>query len=125
GGEDGLVGALRAVGVQAEAAERGETSSHAGAALLLDVAAAGRSTDVAADAHAAAWLVLEHVQAWLAEDHPVDERLTIVTHGAIAARPGEDVADLAGAAVWGLVRSAQLESFGRLTLVDIDDEEAR
>ncbi|MGI3199788.1 SpnB-like Rossmann fold domain-containing protein [Streptomyces sp. GLT-R25] len=34
-----------------------------------------------------------------------------VTRGAVAL-PGEDVADLAGAAVWGLVRSAQSEDPG-------------
>ena len=34
--------------------------------------------------------------------------------------PGEDVTDLAGAAVWGLVRSAQTEHPGRIVLVDSD-----
>ena len=36
------------------------------------------------------------------------------------ALPGEDVTDLAGAAVWGLVRSAQTEHPGRIVLVDTD-----
>ncbi|REZ75591.1 hypothetical protein DSL50_18000, partial [Mycobacterium tuberculosis] len=39
--------------------------------------------------------------------------------GAVAL-PGEDVTDLAGAAVWGLVRSAQTEHPGRIVLVDSD-----
>ncbi|WP_458742299.1 SpnB-like Rossmann fold domain-containing protein [Mycobacterium tuberculosis] len=43
----------------------------------------------------------------------------VVTRGAVAL-PGEDVADLAGAAVWGLVRSAQTEHPGRIVLVDSD-----
>jgi acyl transferase domain-containing protein/NADP-dependent 3-hydroxy acid dehydrogenase YdfG/acyl carrier protein len=124
GSEAGLAGALRAAGAQVEVAELGDASSHTGAAVLLDVGVEGRSTDVAADAHAVARRVLEHVQAWLTEDHPLDERLTVVTHRAVATRPDEDVTDLAGAVAWGLVRSAQLESFGRLTLIDIDDEEA-
>jgi NAD(P)-dependent dehydrogenase (short-subunit alcohol dehydrogenase family)/acyl carrier protein len=124
GGDDGLAGALRAVGVQAEAVELGAVSSQTGAAVLLDVALEGRSADVAADAHAVARRVLEQIQAWLAEDRPADERLTVITHGAIATGPEEDVADLASAVVWGLVRTAQLESFGRLTLIDIDDEAA-
>ena len=34
-------------------------------------------------------------------------------------QPGEEVADLAGAAVWGLVRSAQSENPGRLVLADL------
>ena len=41
------------------------------------------------------------------------------TVGAVAL-PGEDVSDLAGAAVWGLVRSAQTENPGRIVLVDSD-----
>ena len=43
----------------------------------------------------------------------------MVTRGAVAL-PGEDVTDLAGAAVWGLVRSAQTEHPGRIVLVDSD-----
>ena len=43
----------------------------------------------------------------------------LVTQGAVAAMPGEGVADLAGAAVWGLVRSAQSENPGRLVLADL------
>ncbi len=37
---------------------------------------------------------------------------------------GDEVGGLAGAGVWGLVRSAQSESPGRLVLVDVDEEEA-
>ena len=45
--------------------------------------------------------------------------LVVATRGAVAL-PGEDVTDLAGAAVWGLVRSAQTEHPGRIVLVDSD-----
>src|SRR5208283_282679 len=45
--------------------------------------------------------------------------LVVLTHGAVGLA-GEDVADLAGAAVWGLVRSAQAEHPGRVVLVDSD-----
>ncbi|MGW1171902.1 type I polyketide synthase, partial [Streptomyces sp. NPDC002550] len=48
-------------------------------------------------------------------------RLVFVTRGAVAL-PGEDVTDLAGAAVWGLVRSAQSESPDRFVLVDTDTD---
>ncbi len=124
GSEDsGLAGALRAVGVETEVVSLGEVASHAGAAVVLDVGAVARA-DAAADAHTVARLVLEGVQAWLAADRPAEERLAIVTHGALAARPGEDVRDLAGAVTWGLVRSAQLEVLGRLLLVDTDDADA-
>ncbi|WP_232001200.1 type I polyketide synthase, partial [Mycobacterium sp. 1165178.9] len=45
--------------------------------------------------------------------------LVVLTRGAVGL-PGEDVADLAGAAVWGLTRSAQAEHPGRVVLVDTD-----
>ncbi|MGW7492689.1 polyketide synthase dehydratase domain-containing protein, partial [Streptomyces sp. NPDC054786] len=48
-----------------------------------------------------------------------EDRLAFVTRGAVAL-PGEDVTDLAGAAVWGLVRSAQAEHPGRFVLIDLD-----
>ncbi|MFD7736079.1 type I polyketide synthase, partial [Kitasatospora phosalacinea] len=46
--------------------------------------------------------------------------LAVLTRGAVAALPGEGVTDLAGAAVWGLLRSAQTEHPGRFLLVDAD-----
>ncbi len=45
--------------------------------------------------------------------------LMVLTRGAVGLA-GEDVADLAGAAVWGLTRSAQAEHPGRVVLVDTD-----
>ncbi|WP_308340515.1 MULTISPECIES: thioester reductase domain-containing protein [unclassified Streptomyces] len=66
---------------------------------------------------------LELVQAWLDDDRLASVPLVLVTRGAVA--PGdEDVTDLAGAAVWGLLRSAQTESPGRFVLVDVDGDEA-
>jgi len=60
---------------------------------------------------------LTAVQSWLSErDSGV---LVVVTRGAVAL-PGETVTDLAGAAVWGLVRSAQTEHPGRVVLADVD-----
>ncbi len=57
------------------------------------------------------------LQSWLTEhDSGV---LLVSTRGAVGL-PGEDVTDLAGAAVWGLVRSAQTEHPGRIVLVDSD-----
>ncbi|MGX7763117.1 type I polyketide synthase [Streptomyces angustmyceticus] len=61
---------------------------------------------------------------WLAEERFAGSRLVLVTRGAVAAGPGEGVSDLAGAAVCGLVRSAQREHPGRLWLLDLDDSEA-
>jgi acyl transferase domain-containing protein/NADPH:quinone reductase-like Zn-dependent oxidoreductase/acyl carrier protein len=63
--------------------------------------------------------VLGLVQEWLAADELGGARLVVATRGAVAAGPGEGVSDLAGAAVWGLVRSAQSENPGRLVLADL------
>ena len=62
--------------------------------------------------------VLGLIQEWLAGEHPAEARLAVVTQGAVAVA-GEGVADLAGAAVWGLVRSAQSENPARLVLIDL------
>ncbi len=73
--------------------------------------------DVVADVYAATRAVLNVLQTSLARDGAAT--LVISTRGAVAL-PGEDVTDLAGAAVWGLVRSAQTEHPGRIVLVDAD-----
>ncbi|GAB1818697.1 hypothetical protein HerbRD11066_18610 [Herbidospora sp. RD11066] len=64
---------------------------------------------------------LETAQTWLAAPLP-GSRLVVVTRGAVAALPGEDVTDLGASAVWGLLRSAQSEDPGRTVLVDLRDE---
>ncbi|MGW5884591.1 type I polyketide synthase, partial [Streptomyces koyangensis] len=64
---------------------------------------------------------LRAVQSWLAEEErPAGARLVVLTRGAVAAAPGQAVTDLAGAAVWGLLRTAQTEHPGRLVLLDRD-----
>ncbi|MFZ0719008.1 SDR family NAD(P)-dependent oxidoreductase, partial [Mycobacterium sp.] len=60
---------------------------------------------------------LAALQAWLSENE--SGMLLVSTRGAVGL-PGEDVTDLAGAAVWGLVRAAQTEHPGRIVLVDSD-----
>ncbi|MFD8383480.1 type I polyketide synthase, partial [Streptomyces sp. NPDC059679] len=78
---------------------------------------------------------LDLLRVWSAEEGPAGTRLVFVTRGAVAADSGavtsgesrgEDAGapvDLAAAAVWGLVRSAQAEAPGRFTLVDLDPED--
>ena len=73
--------------------------------------------DVVGDVYAATRAVLPVLQSWLARDGA--GTLVVATRGAMAL-PGEDVTDLAGAAVWGLVRTAQTEHPGRIVLVDTD-----
>ncbi|MFJ5123187.1 SDR family NAD(P)-dependent oxidoreductase [Kitasatospora sp. NPDC088548] len=48
----------------------------------------------------------------------------VITRQAVAVQEGEDIGDLGAAAVWGLVRTAQSEHPGHITLVDLDDTEA-
>ncbi|WP_425445796.1 type I polyketide synthase [Umezawaea tangerina] len=67
--------------------------------------------------------VLALAQAWIADDRFADAKLVFVTGGAVATA-GEDVTDLAGAAIWGLVRSAQTEHPDRFVLLDLDGQEA-
>ncbi|MFF4354910.1 type I polyketide synthase [Streptomyces sp. NPDC001530] len=64
--------------------------------------------------------VLETVQSWLADERFVSSRLVVVTRGAVAVQPGDDL-DLVQAPVWGLIRSAQAEHPGQFVLVDLDD----
>ncbi|MEV0694186.1 type I polyketide synthase [Streptomyces sp. NPDC050388] len=72
----------------------------------------------AADIHAGVLTTLALLQGWIAAEHP--GRLAIVTRTA-AGLPGEEP-DLVGAAVAGLVRSAQSEHPGRFLLIDHDGE---
>ncbi len=67
---------------------------------------------------------LAAAQSWLADERFAASRLVFVTRGAAATGPGEDIGDLAQAALWGLIRSAQSESPDRFVLVDLDEDEA-
>ncbi|MFI7136043.1 SDR family NAD(P)-dependent oxidoreductase, partial [Nonomuraea sp. NPDC050153] len=64
---------------------------------------------------------------WLADERLAESRLVLVTTGAVTidgggvATASADGGVLVGAAVSGLVRSAQAESPGRILLVDLDD----
>ena len=73
--------------------------------------------DAVGSVYAAAHEALGVLQSWLAGDD--SGPFVVVTHGAVGLA-GEDVTDLAGAAVWGLVRSAQAEQPGRVVLIDSD-----
>ena len=76
-----------------------------------------RGSDVVRSVHAATTEALGVMQSWLGGDG--SGVLAVQTRGAVALA-GEDVPDLAGAAVWGLVRSAQAEHPGRVVLIDSD-----
>jgi acyl transferase domain-containing protein/acyl carrier protein len=89
--------------------------------VLLDLATV--SSD-AAGVRQTVQATLELLQEWLGEPRSASSRLVVLTHGAVAAAAEEEVGDLAAAAVWGLVRSAQAEHPGRFALVDSDGSDA-
>uniref|UniRef100_UPI000A8610D3 polyketide synthase dehydratase domain-containing protein n=1 Tax=Streptomyces prasinus TaxID=67345 RepID=UPI000A8610D3 len=64
--------------------------------------------------------VLGRLRSWLADERYAGTTLIVATRGAVAADPGDTLPDVAGAAVWGLVRSAQSEHPDRILLVDLD-----
>ncbi|MFC5754742.1 SDR family NAD(P)-dependent oxidoreductase [Actinomadura rugatobispora] len=64
--------------------------------------------------------ILDVLQEWLADERSDEDRLVVVTQGAVDAGDEAPATDLPGAAVWGLVRSAQSENPGRIVLVDVD-----
>ncbi|SCF21925.1 Acyl transferase domain-containing protein [Micromonospora chokoriensis] len=67
-------------------------------------------------------IALDLVQRWLAEPAFGASRLVVVTRGAVAANTGDPAGDLAAAAAWGLIRTAQAENPDRFVLLDLDDD---
>ncbi|MEU4311219.1 SDR family NAD(P)-dependent oxidoreductase [Nocardia sp. NPDC024068] len=79
-------------------------------------------TGVVSATHTEVTRILEVLQAWRSEDRFTSSTLLIATRGAVAlsGTGSADLTDLAGAAVWGLARSAQTEDPDRIVLVDTD-----
>ncbi|MDI5969358.1 SDR family NAD(P)-dependent oxidoreductase [Streptomyces sp. SL13] len=103
------------------------TALEAAAAVLDDgrpapdavvLAVSGDADRVVESTHELTGWVLRQLQFWLSQDRFGSIPLVVATRGAIAAQPGETVPDLAAAAAWGLVRSAQTENPGRIVLLD-------
>ncbi|MGW3176443.1 SDR family NAD(P)-dependent oxidoreductase [Streptomyces sp. NPDC001153] len=69
--------------------------------------------------HTTAHRALDLVQTWLGEERYADAHLVVVTHGAVAL-PGDPAPSLALAPAWGLLRAAQAENPGLITLADLD-----
>ncbi|MDF5757172.1 type I polyketide synthase [Spongiactinospora sp. TRM90649] len=88
---------------------------------VLVLSCAGEPDATASDVTARA---LERLREWLGDARFDDSTLLVLTRGAVAADAGDDVTDLAAAAVRGLVRSAQSEHPGRIVLADIDAAES-
>ena len=93
-----------------------------GAVVVWECGLSGTAdSGVVGAVYAGAHAVLEVLQGWLADERAGS--LVVLTRGAVGL-PGEDITDLAGAAVWGLVRSAQSEHPGRVTLIDTEIDAA-
>ncbi|WP_182883673.1 type I polyketide synthase [Microbispora sp. H10949] len=86
--------------------------------LVLDVPSAPREGDVPEAVRAALLEVLGTLRRGLADPRLGGTLFAVRTRDAVAAAPGDAVDALDGAAVWGLVRSAQSEEPGRIALVD-------
>ncbi|GDY53753.1 hypothetical protein SVIO_043760 [Streptomyces violaceusniger] len=84
----------------------------------------GETPSPATTAHQATTQVLGLLRQWLADDRFTDSRLVLLTSGAVATEAGEPVTDLAGAAVQGLLRTAQAENPDRFVLLDSDGQDA-
>ncbi|HEV2637098.1 MAG TPA: type I polyketide synthase [Actinocrinis sp.] len=78
------------------------------------------STDIAAAVHAASRRALTLARTWLSDNRFAAARLILVTRDAVAAGPGETIADLAAASARGLLLSAHTEHPDRFGLVDLD-----
>ncbi|MFE9009849.1 type I polyketide synthase [Streptomyces sp. NPDC007875] len=101
-------------------------------ALLLDLTRGALLPDLtgedqepsASGVREATGRVLELLQTWLAAPELEDTRLLVLTHGAVAVHHDRELTDPTAAAVCGLLRSAQAENPGRITLVDTDRAQA-
>ncbi|WP_228011183.1 type I polyketide synthase [Nonomuraea phyllanthi] len=93
-------------------------------AAVIVAARTDRRAPTASGVHEVTAQTLALVRDWLAEDRFATSRLVLVTRGALAVMPGEDVPGLAQATLSGLVRSVQAEHPGRVVHVDIDGSQA-
>nr|WP_312871073.1 type I polyketide synthase [Streptomyces lonarensis] len=86
--------------------------------------AAREDADPVRATHALTRHVLGLVQRIVSDDERPDARLVVLTRDATAAGPDDRPVDLAGAAVWSLLRSVQAEHLDRFILVDLDGAES-
>uniref|UniRef100_UPI003D7494D6 acyltransferase domain-containing protein n=1 Tax=Streptomyces sp. bgisy032 TaxID=3413773 RepID=UPI003D7494D6 len=118
---DGTVRSHAGLGELARAVDGGAPVPATVLAPHFSAPAGGRVPDTAREA---AHQTLLQVQEWLADDRFADSRLVVVTRGAVATAADEDVTDLTHAPLWGLLRTAQSESPGRIQLLDLDATDA-
>ncbi|MES9542849.1 SDR family NAD(P)-dependent oxidoreductase [Actinomadura sp. NPDC000600] len=96
----------------------GDIGGSAGTGVAVLLADRAGASDLPEAVQATTAEVLALLQGWLAEDRLSGVPLTLVSRRAVATGPQEPAEDLAAAAAWGLVKSAQAENPGRFVLVD-------
>ncbi|AEM84316.1 Beta-ketoacyl synthase [Streptomyces violaceusniger Tu 4113] len=84
---------------------------------VLTVGMSGTPAQLTAETRETVSDVLKSLQSWLADQRFAHSTLLVITRNAVAVTKDESP-DLVGAAVWGLVRTAQRENPGRIVLVD-------
>ncbi|MED7948869.1 SDR family NAD(P)-dependent oxidoreductase, partial [Streptomyces sp. BE303] len=87
--------------------------------VLLDATASPEAGP--AEVRRALETALGTLQAWLADPAGAGH-LVVLTSGAVATGPADPVTGLAHSVLWGLVRVAQTENPGRITLIDTDTD---
>nr|WP_263164116.1 type I polyketide synthase [Streptomyces sp. SCSIO ZS0520] len=92
--------------------------------VLVELTPEDGADSPALAAHTATRRTLALLRDWFAEERLTASRLVLLTRGAVRTAPGEGPADLALAAVRGLVHSAQTENPDRIQLLDTDGTEA-
>ncbi|MER7670075.1 type I polyketide synthase [Kitasatospora sp. NPDC096128] len=116
---------LAAAGVQvhryADIAELAAATGAGGTAPRAVLACVGGEDahGVTVAARQAAGEALHLAQEWLGAAELEAAQLVVLTRGGMAVQAGDRVADPAAGAVWGLLRSAQLENPGRIVLADL------
>ena len=96
----------------------GDPGQQPDAVLLPCPTVSAGGTDTPEAVHAVVSAVLTRLQEWLADERFARTPLVVLTRG--AADLPEQPLDLGSAAVWGLLRTAQLEHPDRFVLLDTD-----
>ncbi|MDI5963008.1 SDR family NAD(P)-dependent oxidoreductase [Streptomyces sp. SL54] len=130
-GDDRVAGALDAAGVHLETyADLESLGKAVDTAMTMPdvvlVAPEARDGDGSAVPRAVRGLLAashDICRGWLQDERFSGSRLVFVTRRAIATVPDEDVADLASAALWGMIRAAQTENPDRFQIIDLDAAE--
>lgn len=79
--------------------------------------------DALAGVHTLTRHALSRLQSWLARTDNTDTRLVVMTRHAVTISAHDHAPDLAHAAVWALLHTAQNEHPHRLTLIDTDNSD--